>query len=433
MISTYKLLILIVTEILFYTSIHFYFSSILNRYFFLKRTLISYIICVVFGVLSHYIQIRSEFNMLISIVVFLFLCTNYSKNTIKCILYSMLLEFFIAFFELASTYSISFLFNMSVSDTLNNDISYTISVIICRFIFLICAYILYIKRTKINISEMATHFWPVITIFSTCSLYVFYYLLSLSARNKINSYSDIAFILIIVVFYNLTIYYLYDKQCKEKIINEKNSELLKYIEIHQAKHEETYLYYKKISEFRHNIKNLFLGLSIMMNSKDYDGVINILDEKTKEFSKKNELLQCRNSVLEAIVDYKGNYAKNNNIKLNSIIQFDNNSKIKYDDLSILLGNLFDNAIEYLISVDIQNKYINFSVSQSYGIIKMDISNPVVKAINIPTNYIIPSTKKSFGHGYGLSSVKKIIDKYCGLFSIECNENLFTVHISIVTE
>lgn len=433
MISTYKLFIFIITEVLFYFSIHFYFSSILNRYFFLKRTLISYLICIVIGIFTYYIQIPSELNMIISIIIFLFLCTNYSKNKIKCILYSVLLEFFIAFFELATTYSVSFLFSVSVTDTLKNDITYTISMILCRFIMLICSYILYAKRTKINIADMATHFWPVITIFSICSLYIFYYLLSLSIRGKINSYSDIAFVLVIVVFYNLTIYYLYDKQCKEKIVNDKNSELVKYIEVHQAKQEETYAYYKKINEFRHDLKNLFLGMSILMKKNDYIEVNNILKEKTEEFSTTKELTQCPDSVLEAITDCKREYAQKNNIKFYTSIQLDSATKIRYDDLSILLGNLLDNAIEYQKSNNLENKYVDFSVSYDYGIVKMKISNPVSKKINIPSNFIIPSTKREFGHGYGLTSVKKIVDKYSGMLLIECSNTLFTVQVSLIPE
>ena len=61
---------------------------------------------------------------------------------------------------------------------------------------------------------------------------------------------------------------------------------------------------------------------------------------------------------------------------------------------------------------------------------LTISNPVVENIKIHNNSIKTSKQDKRDHGFGLYSLKKIIQKYDGKLSLTCNNNLFHTKIEL---
>lgn len=432
-ITTYKFIIFLLGESLFYLSLHFYFYAVLDNPINKKYSYVYFLFPVLLGILIYFIQFPSYINIITSLILDFIISLYYSRKLIRNILFTFLFGIIVNFFELFVTFIISVIFSVNIANALSNNFTYTISLLLCRFLLLITSYIIFMLKTKINLSKNTTNFWPVIAIFSCGSLYLFYFMLYLSIQNKINTYSEIIFVLSIIILFNITVFYLYNRQCKDYELHEENSRLSNYLKIQEVQQAETMAYLKKVSEMKHDMKNLFIGLSGLMENENYDEVFHIIHEKTDFFSTPTDIVNTPDNVINTILNYKISYAQNKNITVHHNLLLTNSVNIGYDDLSVTLGNAIDNAVEYLNSHSIQNPYISITISYDYCILNITISNPVCDSINIPDNYLIPSTKTEPNHGFGISSILKIVEKYNGMLSIKCENLVFTIDITLICD
>ena len=80
------------------------------------------------------------------------------------------------------------------------------------------------------------------------------------------------------------------------------------------------------------------------------------------------------------------------------------------DLSVLIGNALDNAIECAKKVE-GKKIIDLSISINGGQLIFAITNPIDKKIDV--NKLKTTKNDSINHGYGIFSMKRIAEKYNG--------------------
>ena len=432
-LSTYKIIIFILNESLFYIAIHLFFTGVLGKIDIKKQTFLCFFISVFISIINYIYPLSTILNLLTIFLLDLLISLNYSKKLSKNIPYTFLFILFLNFYELFVVFSISILFSVSMENAINNNLTYTISMFLSRFLLLLTSYIIYAFKSKLNISKNTTHFWIVITIFSLGSLYIFYYLIYQSIIYTFHNYSSIILIVCVIILFNITVFYLYNRQCKDYELHEENSRLSNYLKIQEVQQAETMAYLKKVSEMKYDMKNLFIGLSGLMETENYDEVFHIIHEKTDFFSTPTDIVNTPDNVINTILNYKISYAQNKNITVHHNLLLTNSVNIGYDDLSVTLGNAIDNAVEYLNSHSIQNPYISITISYDYCILNITISNPVCDSINIPDNYLIPSTKTEPNHGFGISSILKIVEKYNGMLSIKCENLVFTIDITLICD
>ena len=114
------------------------------------------------------------------------------------------------------------------------------------------------------------------------------------------------------------------------------------------------------------------------------------------------------------------------IKHNIDIHFEVNdlSGLSLDaiDLTVLLSNLIDNAIE-----GCERSSPNPSI-QIRACIKSDQFNCIIRNTSLPVRIIhneIASTKSNpHLHGFGLSNIKAILNKYCGEYAMSYKDGYF---------
>ena len=101
------------------------------------------------------------------------------------------------------------------------------------------------------------------------------------------------------------------------------------------------------------------------------------------------------------------------------------------DLCIILGNALDNAIEACEKISVKNeKIITFTFACSGGLAFITITNPVNSDIQIHKNSIMTTKQDKINHGFGIYSIKKAIEKYNGNLDLLCDNNIFSLHITL---
>lgn len=194
-------------------------------------------------------------------------------------------------------------------------------------------------------------------------------------------------------------------------------------------------YYEKVEESQNQIRRLYHD----MNNHLYNiQMMNKSSEDASDYivSLQNELKEARktrvsgNALFDIIVDEKMNICKNKGIEFDIDVDSKNTGFIKNMDMSSILSNILDNAIEACDKMTSNKKYIKLTsmwADDMFVIICENSKENEVKKIG--DRFITDKLNKS-EHGIGIKSVEKSVKNYDGNMMIFCDDNLFKVKIMI---
>lgn len=109
-----------------------------------------------------------------------------------------------------------------------------------------------------------------------------------------------------------------------------------------------------------------------------------------------------------------------------------NSKIVMHDITALLDNLLENAVE--AAQNTENGFIDFSAFvRKNKYLSIQLTNSVKNIVAVKNNRIASSKKSDAIHGTGLKSIKRVVKKYDGEINMKFNEDDMTFTSNIVFE
>lgn len=172
----------------------------------------------------------------------------------------------------------------------------------------------------------------------------------------------------------------------------------------------------EIRQIYHDLKNHFL--------------LTEGSEARKEILKKLSLYEtyCEtgNDFLNVILSEKLNQARKKGIHIECDVDFSKGSFLQPLDISMIFGNLLDNAIEACQKIEEDEPYIFVSCKTRGNMISIVIKNSMVhNSLDLKTT----KKDKQF-HGYGLGNVKKALANYNGEMSIKAEGKEFLISLII---
>jgi len=93
------------------------------------------------------------------------------------------------------------------------------------------------------------------------------------------------------------------------------------------------------------------------------------------------------------------------------------------DMTVVLGNLLDNAIRAVKEADRKELKINLKYKKGRLILQIENS---YKNIAKSQGKLQTTKKEKQGHGIGLDSVREVSERYNGIIQIDYENNLFIV-------
>lgn len=199
----------------------------------------------------------------------------------------------------------------------------------------------------------------------------------------------------------------------------------------EAKHAEKMAeVYSEIRKWKHDYNNQMAALgTIALNS----GCTEVTDyiEKTTGVFAQLVIINTGNPIIDAVLSDKIQTAEKCGIHVAYSIAIPEKVSDKGHEISSILYNLFDNAIEALQSSDVE-KEIFFEMLKKENTICIKIKNPTDGKYSIVNGSIL-TTKRENNHGYGLKIIKSMVKKCDGNIDIEPTPTSFSVTIIIPCE
>lgn len=190
----------------------------------------------------------------------------------------------------------------------------------------------------------------------------------------------------------------------------------------------------ELRRFRHDFKNISLGVKELIAEGKQTEALNILESaKENVYSTTDSMLHfdTGNGIVDALLSDKQRNAFPSNI----IIQFEGSvppEGISATELCVIFGNTVDNAVEACEKIGTETeKIIDIKCKCVSGFMFLNITNPVNEPVIIKNNTVQTTKSDKSLHGFGLYSLEKTVNRHDGKIELLCNDNEFSVNISML--
>lgn len=172
--------------------------------------------------------------------------------------------------------------------------------------------------------------------------------------------------------------------------------------------------YEQTRRLRHDMKQYAAAMRALIKNGKLSEAEALAEKQTEHLSKIETVINIENDFLNAILNSKLSFAKSKNIDILCSIENDI-SGIEDTDLCNLLGNLLDNAILAAEKCDPELRLIEFKISLMGSKLVIIVRNSINASV-LKENPGLISTKPNYSeHGFGIKTIKSIVEKYNGTF------------------
>lgn len=185
------------------------------------------------------------------------------------------------------------------------------------------------------------------------------------------------------------------------------------------------------SKAMHDLKNQLFAIKELVKRGDTKGLKKI-EEICDTVSAIQNIIYTNDTEVDALINSKAHMASIDRISLSCRCYFSGFGKIDKLDLCVLIGNLLDNAIESCKKIETE-RFIEMNILQRANMVNIIVVNPYVGEINNKDGVYNTGKGDKYAHGFGLKSVKSIVNKYDGDIKITSEKNLFTVSILLPSD
>lgn len=187
--------------------------------------------------------------------------------------------------------------------------------------------------------------------------------------------------------------------------------------------------YRKMRGWRHDYRNHIQTMKVLAAEGDLDALKKYLDKLDEDLNTVDAVVKTGNKMTDAILNSKISLAKSKGINVIADAKVPVELKMSDIDLCIVIGNLFDNAIEASLALPEEERLIRLYMDIKNTQLYMCLTNftSVKKLKKQGGRYV---TTKGEGHGFGLVRVDDIIERYGGYISRNSEDGAFTTEIML---
>jgi sensor histidine kinase regulating citrate/malate metabolism len=173
------------------------------------------------------------------------------------------------------------------------------------------------------------------------------------------------------------------------------------------------------------LNNHLAVLKLLVEKNEHNEAMKHIEQMTDAIVTANEYAQSGNIIIDSILNFKLQEAVQHGISISLELNIPEQLYITSYDMSVILGNLLDNAINACSKLE-KDKRLDIKIKYKRGRLITKITNTYNGNLNYSGDNLITSYEDKENHGMGFKNIKSVLDKYNGEMEIEHTENVFTV-------
>jgi len=196
------------------------------------------------------------------------------------------------------------------------------------------------------------------------------------------------------------------------------------IEIHYAEVENMY---RQMRGWRHDYRSHIQAMKAHAANGDWEAVSAYLDALETDLATVDMVVKTGNPMADAILNSKISLARSKHIPVQADANIPVALRISELDLCVILGNLFDNAIEASLALPAAERLIRVYIDRKGSQLYISFTNFTASKKQRKLDGRFASTKGR-GHGFGLVRMDSIVQRLGGYLSRNSEDGAFTTEI-----
>lgn len=178
---------------------------------------------------------------------------------------------------------------------------------------------------------------------------------------------------------------------------------------------------------RHDLRHSIMIIQSYLNDNDKEGLKRYINQFVQTLPSDTPILYCDDYVLNAVIFYYAELAKQNNIVFQADVQYSSDVGMSDTDVVVLFGNLLENAVDACIKQTERARFIRLKTRRMGGGFIITLDNSYEGIVRTSGDELISS--KSGSTGIGTTSIREIAGNYQGVAKLEFDERVF--HSSVM--
>lgn len=185
--------------------------------------------------------------------------------------------------------------------------------------------------------------------------------------------------------------------------------------------------YQKMRGWRHDYRNHIQAMKAYAAVGDWTAICEYLEKLDCDLSTVDTVIKTGNKMMDAIMGSKISLAHAKNIPVKADADIPVTLTTSEIDLCVIIGNLFDNAIEASLALPEEQRMIRVYMDMKNTQLYMSFTNFTAEKKQLKNGGVYKTTKGE-GHGFGLVRIDDIVARYGGYLSRNSEDGAFTTEI-----
>lgn len=181
-------------------------------------------------------------------------------------------------------------------------------------------------------------------------------------------------------------------------------------------------------KLKHDMRNHLMVIASFLEKGQNQEAMQYTSEILDRLNNVHSYVETGNAILNLVLNEKLTLARNEKIDVKAQIDQVPFEKISGVDLSALIANLLDNAIE--ASKTEKEKEIRIKVFRKKGYEGISVKNRIVSSVLEHNPELNTSKAEKESHGFGIQRVKEIVSQYEGMYDFYEEDGFFCVNVFI---
>ncbi len=381
-----------------------------------------YVLMFIFSFSAVYFEFFPMLNLLLSTtLIFIYSCC-YKGSLYHKIIISFIFSAIQISIECLVPLILSVIINVTPSVFLDFEQSGIIPFVLIRMIpYISIKLISYTFNDSFDIIDLKhLHFkeiliyilLPIVTIFLNVSL--------ITASNLIDANVIIFLSVCVAAIFIINIVFLWSYYRFHKLVSDQVDSIVlkKQFELYKQSYQDLKITVDELSLLKHDIKHQLFYVTDIKDSE----ISSKIDDIFKSSNAKNFKIYSNNILIDNILNYYMFRASKDDIKINYNIE--NLHEVEFDEtlITTVLGNLLDNAFES------KSTWIDIRIIKQNKNLYIEVKNSIINELN---SELSTSKLDKKNHGFGIKSIKKLVESNNGLLNIDTSNDVFNIKVLLV--
>jgi len=215
-----------------------------------------------------------------------------------------------------------------------------------------------------------------------------------------------------------------------KILSKLIDKRIEKYQINLAKthYDEVETMYKEMRGWRHDYKNHISVMRSYAKNGEIARLINYLSDLDEDLSQTENRLKTGNKMTDAILNSKISLAREKKINVIAEVQIITALTTPEIDLCIILGNLFDNALDASLALPEKDRLIRiYMTMKQNNQLYISFTNFTASKKQLKESGRFKTTKGK-GRGFGLVRIDHIVERHSGYINRNSEDGAFSTEI-----